>query len=273
MSTARRADAPVAWGLLLLLACLPLGALASAGCATLGDLEHVQTRVHNLEVARSKLHETLDADAKRLSNLNAKLKAAEDALRKSGVDLGLHVDQIEQAMPQVKGDLEAVKFQLKGLRQDVTLLKREFYDRFGITAVFLPPSLPKDADGVWKRGQRALQSSHTRTAQAIFDHFEVAFPNDKRADDALMIVARLDEQAGNVDGAIKAYQRIVEHHPKSDQVTHALWRIGELFEGRGNCKKARDIFEYLARHYRKTDLGKKAKVRARVEFKRCRKRR
>ena len=48
----------------------------------------------------------------------------------------------------------------------------------------------------------------------------------------------------------------------SDQVTGALWRIGELLDNRGDCKRAMDIFGYLSRAYKDSDVAPKAEAKA-----------
>ncbi|MCB9729524.1 MAG: tetratricopeptide repeat protein [Deltaproteobacteria bacterium] len=239
-------------------------ALAPTGCVTLGNFEKLEARVAELELHRAQLEASMAEDVQRLENLHIKLTEAEQTLRSSGANLGIRMEQIEESLPAVKGQLEAANFQLKGAVRDIDAIKKVLFERLGAASIYLPSDLPKDADGQWKFAQARVKAGDTRQAKAVLDQFEASFPDDPRADDALFQLAQLTEQEGDVTGAIKVYQRVHDAHPKGDKVPEALWRIGELLVAQKDCKRAKSIFEYLGKSYGSSPEGKKtdAKLKA-----------
>jgi TolA-binding protein len=164
----------------------------------------------------------------------------------------------------VKGQIEAATFQLKAANRDIDAIKKALFERLGLASIYLPADLPKDADGEWKFAQDRIKAGDVRQAKAVLDHFEAGYPNDARADDALFSLAQLTEQEGDINGAIKIYQRVHDDHTKGDKVPAALWRIGELLATQKDCKRARGIFEYLGKSFGSSPEGKKtdAKLKA-----------
>lgn len=241
---------------------LPLAlALLTSACATTGDLEMLQDRVKALELDRERLHASMDEDVKRLENLHAMLTQAEETLRRSGVNLGLRMEQVEAEQPKLRGEVDAVAFRMKGMSHDVDVMKREIFDRLGATSVFLPHDVPKDAQEVWSLAEERKKAGKLRVAKALYDHFEASFPDDGRADDALIVLAQMAESDGDVRGAIDYYKGVYERYRDGDQVTKALWRIAELFIATSDCGRAKGVFAILVQEYPDTLAGTKAGLR------------
>lgn len=240
------------------------GALTSSGCVTLGNFEKLELRVADLELHRAQLEASMNEGVLRLETLHAKLTEAEETLRTSGANLGIRMEKLEETVPAVKGQIEAAAFQLKAANRDIDAIKKALFERLGLASIYLPTDLPKDADGQWKFAQDRIKAGDTRQAKAVLDQFEAGFPGDARADDALFALAQLTEQEGDINGAIKAYQRVHDQYTKGDKVPAALWRIGELLATQKDCKRARGIFEYLGKSFGSSPEGKKtdAKLKA-----------
>ncbi len=253
----------------LLALALVLGAALASGCATTGDFEKLQERVKTLELDRERLHASMEEDVKRLENLHSMLTQAEETLRRSGVNLGMRMEQVEADAPKVKGQIEAVTFQFDGLRYEVDLLKREIFDRLKATIVYLPRDVPKDPQAMWELAETRRKERKIRETKALLDHFEAAFPDDGRADDALVLLAKMAEQDGDVRGAIDYYKGVYERYRDGDQVTKALWRIAELFIATGDCGRAKGVMGILAAEYPDTLAGTKAATRQETVLDEC----
>jgi tetratricopeptide (TPR) repeat protein len=244
------------------IALLALVACILGGCATLGEFELLENRVATLELERKRLKAEMAEDVNRLENLHGQLTKAEETLRRSGANLGIRMEQVENELPHLRGQMEAATFQLAAATKTLDVMRREMFDRVGATSLYLPGELPKTADGMWTLCEASLKAGKTRQARAALDHFEASYPKDPRADDALMRLARQAEGEGDITRAVKVYQQIHDRYPDGDQVTGALWRIGELLDNRGDCKRAMDIFGYLSRAYKDSDVAPKAEAKA-----------
>lgn len=235
-----------------------LALLLLSGCASSSYVEEVELRVRALELERERLKAQMEQDVSRLTNLHGMLTEAEATLRRSGVKLGIRMEQVEESLPALKGEVESLNFRLNASDHSVEALKRELFDRLGASAVYLPAEIPKSADDVFELAQKQMKAEKLREARALFDYFEASFPDDPRADNALMSIGAILEGTGDVSGAIKIYQRVHDTHSKGDQVSKALWRIGELFVAREDCDRAKSVFDYLAQSYSETAEGKDA---------------
>ncbi|MGM0578522.1 MAG: tetratricopeptide repeat protein [Myxococcota bacterium] len=251
---------------------LLIGALAAqaAGCVTMGRFEELESRVAELELERTKLKASMEEDVKRLENLHVQLTKAEETLRRSGANLGLRMERVEQDLAEVEGEVEALTFRMKGLNRSAEILKRVIAERLGATSVFLPADLPEDAEGVWRRGEELERAERYPEARAVFDYFEASFSDDPRAPEALVRLARLAEQEGDIGGAIELYRRVADQYVDSDQAPEALWRIGELLAARGDCKRAKSIFGYLEKEYGDSEAAGRADAEAADVLKDCR---
>jgi TolA-binding protein len=239
-----------------------------AACATTGDVEALQLRVADLELDRERVKASLAEDVKRLENLHGMLTTAEETLRKHGANLGLRMEHLEQDLPKVDGKADVLEFRLKAIDRLLDLIKEEVSEKLQSMRLYLPLDLPSDADGMWKTAAAKQDAGDQLVARAIYELFEATYSSDPRADDALMAIAALLEQEGDVKGAMKRYSK-VERYPEGDQVGKAVLRIGELLDQQGQCKRAKGVYEYLAKQYPKVAEAPEAAKRAKGMGKSC----
>ncbi len=247
-------------------------AVATPGCATLGEHEKLTARVKELELERERVKATMEQDVKRMENLHALLTQAEETLRNQGANLGIRVERLEADMPKLKGDLEALQVRLERALRDVEVIKRELADKLGSTRLFLPADLPKDADGMWKAAEDRRKAGQLLEAKAIYQTFEASFPSDPRADDALMAIGGVQEQENDLTAAIKTYGAVEGRYPQGDQAPKAVLRIGELMTVQGACKRAKDIYDYLRKQYKSAPEAAQAAKRLETLGKDCKER-
>ena len=229
-----------------------------AGCASSSLLADVEQRVKVLELERERLKAQMEQDVSRLTNLHGMLTEAEETLRRSGVKLGIRMEQVEESLPALKEEVDSLNFRLAAARHGVEVVKREIFDRLKAYTVYLPADLPSKADDIFKLAQKRQNEEKSREARALYDYFEANFPEHPKADDALMAIGNILEGDGDVSEAIKVYQSVHDTHSKGDQVSKALWRIGEIFVAREDCDRAKSVFDYLAQSYAESPEGQDA---------------
>ncbi|MFO0744064.1 MAG: tetratricopeptide repeat protein [Myxococcota bacterium] len=242
--------------------------LGFGGCATTGDVEDLSHRIDKLEDERNR---SKTEDEQRLERLKGMLDEAEKSLRTAGADMAIRLERIEQDFPKVKGTAEALDFRMKQIERDLVVIKKELADRLGSTAVYLPPDLPKDADGVWKVADERAKADRVPEAKALFELFEASYPEDPRASQALVRIGQLLESSGDLDGAIKAYQAVYERHEKAPEAPAAVLRVAEIFVVKGECARAKSIYEFVAKQFKGSPEANTAKDRAKSVGKECKK--
>ncbi len=244
---------------------------AASGCATPGDIERLEGRIVALEQWREQRTKSMQQEMERLEKLHAMITEAEATLRKSGANLGIRVERVETELPRQRGELDATAHKLDRVAADIALIKKELADRLGSTAFFLPPDLPKDKDGVWARAEQAAQANDLREAQAIFELYEASFGDDARAPTALWEIARLMEKNGDTEEAIRFYQKVFDRHHASPLAPRAVKRIAEIYVIKGECRRAKEIYGFIASEYKGSPEANEAKRLAKNVLKECKK--
>jgi len=247
---------------------MSLTGLGVSACATTGDVEVLSQRIDKLEDENNR---SKTEDAQRLERLKGMLDDAEKSLRAAGADMAVRLERIEQDFPKVRGTAEAIEFRLKQVERDLGVIKKELADRLGSTAVYLPPDLPKDADGVWRVAEERAKADRVQEAKALFELFEASYPEDPRAPQALVRIAQLLESSGDLEGAIKAYQSVYERHEKAPEAPASVLRVAEVFVVKGECARAKAIFEFVVKQFKGTAEAATAKERVKNVLKECKK--
>jgi len=241
------------------------------GCASASEVDRLDARVDSLEAEREALRSKMTDDVGKLERLHKMLTDAEETLRKSGADLGIRLERIEQDYPKFKGNVEGFDFRLNQVIKDLGVIKKELADRLGWTVVYLPPDLPKDKDGIWKAADERGKADKFQEAKAIYELYEASFPDDPRAPLALVEVGKLLERSGDIEGAIKSYQGVYERHEKSPEAAPATFRIAELFIIRQNCDRAKAVFKFVETQFKGTPQAADAKTRGKTVMGECKK--
>lgn len=248
-----------------------LSGLLLMSCASAGEVDRLDARVDSLEREREQLRSKMTEDVGKLERLHKMLTDAEETLRKSGADLGIRLERIEQDFPKFKGNIEGFDFRVNQVIKDLGVIKKELADRLGWTVVYLPPDLPKDKDGIWKVAEERGKTDKYQEAKAVFELFEASFPDDPRAPQALVEVGKLLERAGDTEGAIKAYQDVYSRHEKSPEAAPATFRIAELFILRQQCDRAKAVFKLVETQFKGTPQAVDAKARGKTVMGECKK--
>lgn len=121
--------------------------------------------------------------------------------------------------------------------------------------------LEKDAA---KRENRSNWDSCSK----MFENVSMDFPKDKRAPDALLSAAKLRRETydkfghpGDVEEAIRLYNRIVKEYPTSSLADDALYNIAVLrHKPLGQDDKAIIALSYLLENFGEGDMAPKAKA-------------
>ena len=248
-------------------------ALALTACATASEVDRLDARVDSLEREREQTRAKMADDMAKLERLHKMITEAEETLRKSGADLGIRLERIEQDYPKFKGNIESFDFRVKEVMRDLGIIKKELADRMGWTNIFLPADLPKDKDGLWKAAEERAKADKVTEAKAIFELYEANFPDDPRAPQALVEVGKLLERTGDIDGAIRAYQSVYERHEKTPEAPAATFRIAELLIAKQNCERAKAIFKLIetTAAFKGTQQAIDAKSRGKTVMGECKK--
>jgi tol-pal system protein YbgF len=258
-----------AWCLLL------LG--ASACWVPLGRGKQMEARIERLEgeseAAAKQLDEQRKAVRERIAAVDAKIDELNTAAHRSGADVAVNLDRVqeeavrlrglleeeshklevlEQALAQQKSDTEARFAALKGagaLEEYEAKKKAEQLKRPADKAEFL--ALAQAQEG---KGERAV-------ARELYEEYVKKWPSDPRAADAHFRLGELWYGERRYRQAILEYGKVAQDFPRSDKAPDALLRTGESMLALDLRDDARSLFEEVTKRYPRSTAAQRAKAR------------
>jgi tol-pal system protein YbgF len=117
-----------------------------------------------------------------------------------------------------------------------------------------PQTAPANVDPVEE--QRAYQSAFNLLKAGRYDQaaksfrdFLAEYPTGKFADNAQYWLGESYYVTRNFDNALREFNALVNGHPDSQKVTHALLKIGYIHDELGQKEEAREILTDLTKNY------------------------
>ncbi len=257
-----------------------------------GDLYNTmalaQARVAQAEGAVAAYDARLDAleEALRAQNQNAASKLES-------------LDQVAAEVTRLRGELEVVRFELTELNRTVTTQqtgseRRLLHAEARLRQVegFLnirPPPPPTDAEmglastpgapiesptpppdptpsapptvaGKLALAREHLDAGRPAVARALLERALTDHPEAMEIDEIRYRIGEAWQSEGNPKAAAKAWQQVVDQHPKSNWSCWSLYRIGTCFEQLGQAEGAKAFFAGATEgRCAKSDAAKEAK--------------
>lgn len=104
------------------------------------------------------------------------------------------------------------------------------------------------------------ERSRYREAARAYQTFLGMYPGNRRADDALLSLARIFRGLDLFEEAAAAYERLMEDYPQGDQTSHAYIEAAFCYEGLSAWKKAEALYDlYLKKFPRYNRAGEARK--------------
>jgi tol-pal system protein YbgF len=94
-----------------------------------------------------------------------------------------------------------------------------------------------------------LKAGRYDQAAKAFQSFLDEYPNGKFADNAQYWLGESYYVTRNFDNAMREFNKLVNEHPDSQKLTHALLKIGYINDELGQEEKAREVLTNLTKNY------------------------
>ncbi len=118
----------------------------------------------------------------------------------------------------------------------------------------------KGPDSLWDRAEKAAASQDLVQAVAHYKDFVAQYPQHNKAAAALKNWAALEQQTGDMEGAIALYERLLQEYPQSDLGDEAQFMIAFIYEEYlGDVDKARNAYQLVIDRYPNSELAASAK--------------
>ncbi len=192
-----------------------------------------------------------------------------------------------QKTNQLTADQLVLQGKIEELQRSVDALQKQFNDyraasdtkleQLGNTvATVKNPPLPETPDALFAEAQKKLDARQYNDARRMYDAFINRFPTDARAAKAQVAIGDSYFQETKYANAIIAFRKVIDQHPKSEEVESAMFKAGQALFLIKRCSEAKIYFQELLRVYPKTrlkndaneqikEIGRQSKNRAACE--------
>ncbi len=244
-------------------------ALLLPGCfwvTTKHEGDTLRRDVGSLDGRVAKQEERIDD---RVKQLDESLAKATKLLARSSADVGAEVEKLAADLAMLVGVIqelrasgEAMRAEFSALRTENGALRKEFDSRMteaegrldavgkaGPATTLVVPPVPLDKDASFAAAKEKLAAGALAEARRALREFAKTWPDDARADDALLLIAEAFTRELQHEKAIAELQRLIDAYPKSDKLAEAMFRAGLAAIELKTCLDARAYLgEVVARH-------------------------
>ncbi len=121
-------------------------------------------------------------------------------------------------------------------------------------------TLPETPADFYKHAKNLISSRKDIVeGRRLLAMFLKKWPKDKSADNAQYWIGESYFMTKKYDGAVLAFQKVVDNYPKTDSVDDALFMLGECFRMLDLKDNARPFYEEVIAKYPKTRSAEKAR--------------
>ena len=266
------------WFALLLL-------LGVSGCwVTTSRGQQIESRIQRLEgesdLAARQLEEQRVIVRQRVAAVDAKIVEVQRKLdelnataHRSGADLAVNQDRLQEDVVRLRGVLEEQAHRLGGIESTLGQQKGDTEARFaalrgaGALEEFEARKKlealkrPDDKGEFFSLAQEREAAGERALARALYGEFAEKWPGDARAADAHFRVGEILFGDRRYREAILEYGKVVQDFPRSDKAPDALLRTGESMLALDLRDDAQALFQDVVKRYPKTPAAQRAKGR------------
>lgn len=203
-----------------------------------------------LEAQQKRSRDTLAALDKKLAEAQAKLDELNVAARRSGADLGVSVQRLQDDVTKLQGELEVQRHDLQKLDEGLAAYRDRTDKRFAglagkgaldeALARERLDALPRNADRATLQAaaQKAEADGEKGVARALYDEVAARFPRDPAAPEAVFRSAELLAGLQRPRDAVARFRDVYTTWPSAPNAAEAAFRSGQLLAGEGRWRDA-----------------------------------
>lgn len=252
----------------VLAAALPLLA-SQPGCIVL-KAQHdelareVDTLKRNVASQEQQLGEQVGELQALAEQLEAKVKEAEELLRRNQADLGLRVENLEVDAQELRGQAENAEFGASAVNQQLAELRGDLDQRIATLEAKLDEAtnIPEKKSELLAVAQQMLKDKKYKGARRLLRTYQSRYPGDEKFPEVQFDIGLTYFSERDYKSSLGEFYRVVQEAPKSKVVHDALYYSGLAFARLGQCKNAIAYFSALG----KADAPKQYREQAKKQI-------
>jgi TolA-binding protein len=240
------------------LVALPLFVTSATGCVSQmqTDIAANQKRLDSLEddleVKRRELEETL-AEASRV-------------LRRNSADQGLQIEQIQERLALMEGEIAELRMENTGASQAQAQRSLELQRRLsevaraaGMDVALDAGEIPQSKSAHWEALTKAYRINKHSYTRALGRAYVERYPKDDRADNAQYMIGSSYLKQNQAAAALGEFQKVLSIYRKGDALDKTLYDMAQAFLQVRSCNDAGTALKALLKNHKSSPLIPKAK--------------
>jgi TolA-binding protein len=240
------ASLPSKRGQAVLLAALAV--VPSSGCLALkADQDEIAKEVDKLRKEVLAGSEAAEKNQVLAAQLEAKLKEAEDLLRRNQADLGLRVENLELEVNELRGAAENADYMATAVKQELLELRADLDSRLTALEEKLneATSIPESKPELLAEAEKLMGKRNYKQARRLYRTYESRYPGDAQLADVKFKIGLSYFSERDYKSSLGEFYRIIQDFQTSAVVPDALYYSGLAFAKLGQCANAIAYFEAL----------------------------
>jgi len=206
-----------------------------------------------------------DLEAKR-KELEEALAEASRVLRRNSADQGLQIEEIQQRLAVMEGQIAELRNESIGSSQAQAQRSLELQRKLsevaraaGMDVALDPEEIPQSRDAHWEAVTKAYRINKYSYTRALGRAFVERYPKDDEADNAQYMIGSSYLKQGQAAAALGEFQKVISTYRRGDAVDETLFDMAQAFLQVRACNDAETALKALLKNHARSPLAPEAK--------------
>lgn len=240
------------------LVAIPVWLGTASGCISQmrADIAANQERLDSLEN---------DLEVKR-KELEDALEEASRVLRRNSADQGLQIEQLQQGLAVIEGQIAELRMESSGSSQAQAQRTLELQQRLNDVARAAGMDVPIDSEEIpknkgehWDALTKAYRINKYSYTRALGRAYVERYPKDENADNAQYMIGSSYLKQDQAAAALGEFQKVLSSYRKGDAIDETLYDMAQAFLEVRSCNDAGTALKALLNDHKSSKLAPEAK--------------
>ena len=189
--------------------------------------------------------------------------------------LFMQLQQMQQELTSLRGQLEEQAYELKQLKQQSLERYQELDGRFSNMSAAAPsvseapeesgePADPAKEKLFYDAAYDLVKAKDFDKAQQAFSAFLRKYPRSQYAANAQYWLGEVNLSQGNLPDAAVSFEKVITNWSEHGKVPDAMYKLGDVQRQMGNIQEAKLLWERVAANYPNSSAAKLAERELRI---------
>jgi len=240
------------------LVALPLFVTSATGC-----ISQMQTDVAANQKRLDSLEDDLEVKRRELEEA---LAEASRVLRRNSADQGLQIEQIQERLASMEGEMAELRNESSGASQAQAQRSLELQRQLsevaraaGMDVALDAGDIPKSKSAHWEALTKAYRINKHSYTRALARAYVERYPKDEHADNAQYMIGSSYLKQDQAAAALGEFQKVLSTYRKGDALDKTLYDMAQAFLQVQSCNDAGTALKALLKNHKSSPLVPKAK--------------